>query len=240
MRPSSFFRSSLSARVRLAIVLLILGLARGPVNACNAPSRVVHWRFSAVRLLNCQSARIPLFDPRTPPPDHAALTQVLEAAGVMTSAAEAHGILTGTLCAPGPARAPWADLIFGRGPAPVKLLPLFEALYRHVADRLENPDFKFEPLLPGVDEELGPRVEALADWCRGFVLGLGVDPYRAVLSPELQEILGDLMKIAELSGEEAGDDEDSACAFEEVAEYVRVGAQLLFEEAHPAASEDRP
>jgi uncharacterized protein YgfB (UPF0149 family) len=89
-----------------------------------------------------------------------------------------------------------------------------------------------------VDEALALRVEALADWCRGFVLGLGVDPGRAAHSPEAQEILGDLMKIAELSGEEAGDDEDSARAFEEVAEYVRVGAQLLFEDAHPAA-EDR-
>jgi uncharacterized protein YgfB (UPF0149 family) len=137
-----------------------------------------------------------------------------------------------------------------------------------------------------VDAELGTRVEALADWCRGFVLGLGADPERAAaLSPddsrdgggtttgrweveqrmeqlpravsgdgrdaggratpgavagtsaEAQEILGDLMKIAELSGAEAGDDEDSARAFEEVAEYVRVGAQLLFEEAHPAAED---
>jgi uncharacterized protein YgfB (UPF0149 family) len=100
-------------------------------------------------------------------------------------------------------------------------------------------------------------VEALADWCRGFVLRLGADPERATaLSPddsrdgggravsgtsaEAQEILGDLMKIAELSGAEAGDDEDSTRAFEEIVEYVRVGAQLLFEEAHPAASEDRP
>lgn len=179
-----------------------------------------------------------MFDPRTPPPGHAALIQVLEAAGVMTSAAEAHGILTGTLCTSGPARPPWTDLIFGREPVPVELLPLLESLYRHTADRLENPDFEFEPLLPGVDEALALRMEALADWCRGFVLGLGVDPGRAAHSPEAQEILGDLMKIAELSGEEAGDDEDSARAFEEVAEYVRVGAQLLFEDAHPAA-EDR-
>jgi hypothetical protein len=158
----------------------------------------------------------------------------------MTSAAEVHGILTGTLCASVPARAPWTDLIFGRGPVPVELLPVLEALYQHTADQLENPDFEFEPLLPWVDEELGPRVEALADWCRGFVLGLGADPERATaLSPEAQEILGDLMKIADLSGAEAGDDEDSARAFEEIVEYVRVGAQLLFEDAHPAA-EDRP
>jgi uncharacterized protein YgfB (UPF0149 family) len=49
---------------------------------------------------------------------------------------------------------------------------------------------------------------------------------------EVTEIVGDLIEIgrASLDVEAAGDDENAEAAYAEVAEFVRVGVQIVFEE----------
>ena len=62
-------------------------------------------------------------------------THRLREAGITTGAAEAHGIITGVLCAPDGARVVWQTLILGRDAGgnretPAELSELLAAMYR--------------------------------------------------------------------------------------------------------------
>jgi uncharacterized protein YgfB (UPF0149 family) len=65
-------------------------------------------------------------------------------------------------------------------------------------------------------------------------LGQGGAGFEGALgeSDEVAEIVGDLIEIgkASLDVEAAGDDESAEAAYAEVAEFVRVGVQIVFEE----------
>ena len=91
------------------------------------------------------------------------------------------------------------------------------------------------PLLPDDESALAQRAEALALWCHGFLAGLVVggvdlagDP--SGLSAELNELVRDFAEIsrAGAEAEEAGESGDRSLT--ELIEYVRVGAQCIFEE----------
>lgn len=107
----------------------------------------------------------------------------------------------------------------------------FESYFSRVGKRLDDHDAAFVPLLPGDDQELGARVAALSQWCRGFIggLGLGGIGRGRQLSADSSEILRDFERIATTEfefGDSAAEDED---ALSELVEYVRVGVLLLRE-----------
>jgi len=108
---------------------------------------------------------------------------------------------------------------------------LLENLVRQSEQELADPELGFEPLLPADDRPLEERVDALGDWCRGFLGGFGLaGPEKfGKLSEEAQEILRDLNTIAgsEFEFGDSGDDED---ALIELHEFVRVAAMLLHAE----------
>ena len=87
-------------------------------------------------------------------------------------------------------------------------------------------------LLP--DDEVGVprRLQSLADWCRGFLLGL-LDGERVAIdefSPDAAEVARDMMSVSEV--EAGSEEEDSEWDLAEVEEYVRVGVQLIFEDLY--------
>lgn len=95
---------------------------------------------------------------------------------------------------------------------------------------LRSPDCDFAPLLPEDDAPLAERVAALADWCHGFLYGIGHSPPPgdALKSGDVAEYLDDLSDIARAepeSGSGAGSGERD---FMELHEFVRVGAQLAW------------
>jgi len=110
------------------------------------------------------------------------------------------------------------------GNARASMIELFEATRR----QLEDLDFSFEPLLPGDDTPLTERAEALGEWCQGFLLGIGYAGKDSAWPGESAEILGDLLEIGRLDPEASGDADESA--FTELAEYVRVGVQVVLAE----------
>lgn len=92
--------------------------------------------------------------------------------------------------------------------------------------QLDDPGFEFELLLPDDDAELATRTRALAEWCDGFVFGVGAGGHRAADLPEQSaEFLRDAMRIARADADEAGGETDEA-ALVELTEYVRVGVML--------------
>lgn len=168
-------------------------------------------------------------------PDYAELAQALNAADIELSAAEVHGMITGTVSVP-QARAPGA-LFFGRRPVTPtpeieNFLRLVAALQEDIRSRLAGVDFEFAPPLPGGGAELPEQVEALAAWSRGYLLGLTAAGVRdpGGLEDETREFLADALRIgeAEMDDDETVEQQEREIA--EIVEYLRAGVQLVYDE----------
>jgi uncharacterized protein YgfB (UPF0149 family) len=103
-------------------------------------------------------------------------------------------------------------------------------LYRDCRAQLEDPDLDFEPLLPASDAPVERRAEALVEWCRGFLGGVGLSGTpTALFSADANEVLADIGRIA-ASHFDYDDAEEDESALSEVLEFVRVGVLLLHTE----------
>jgi uncharacterized protein YgfB (UPF0149 family) len=100
--------------------------------------------------------------------------------------------------------------------------------------QLRDEEMGFELWLPDDEESLEERTIALAQWCSGFLAGLGSGGQLEALSEEAREAIGDLQQIsrAELSPPVEGetDDEEDESAYAEIVEYVRIVALTMREE----------
>ncbi|MEY4932502.1 MAG: hypothetical protein RLZZ403_822 [Pseudomonadota bacterium] len=177
---------------------------------------------------------------------HAEVARDLDAASAEMQAAEAHGCLCGALCAldeytfeqwlaeisPDVAR---ADAL-GLPGSPLRLL------FDSTGESLRSDAMEFSPLLPDDDESLVLRADALAQWAQGFLYGLATGDIgrNPALPGTVKEILGDFAEIsrATLSADAdsadavAGDEADEE-AYVELHEFMRAGAQLVYDELLP-------
>jgi hypothetical protein len=96
---------------------------------------------------------------------------------------------------------------------------------------MDEGELGFNPLLPDDEIALVERVAALAQWCDGFVGGLGLGGLddEHGLSETGREAVEDLGRIARTELTLDGDEADES-AFVEVLEFVRIGAILVYEE----------
>lgn len=147
------------------------------------------------------------------------------------STSEIHGLLVGYLAAGGSERSEWlvnAGLTAADGSAvPADIVDM---LYSASETGLRATDFSFTLLLPGDDAPLQARLDALIDWCRGFLGGFGLSGNAAAGladSADAQEVLRDFGDIASANVEPDDDGEQNENALAELQEYVRVGAILL-------------
>lgn len=155
------------------------------------------------------------------------------------SASDLHGSLVGFLCAGGKTTAEaWPSALeLDAGHAGELLDDTFALLYRHCREQLDDSELGFEPLLPGDDVALTERAEALVEWCRGFLGGVGLassTQSAGELSVDAREIVQDFSTIA-ASSFDYGDDEEDETALNEVLEFVRVGVLLLYSELAPVS-----
>ena len=153
-------------------------------------------------------------------------------------AAELHGSVVGYLCAGGGVSGGhWCQALTLDALADVikddpDTARLMQDFLRRAEAELRDPGLGFEPLLPDVERPLAERANALLDWCRGYLGGLGLAPAgrSAAWSAEAREILADFARIAASPplGSPGGPDEDEDEAdLMELLEYVRVGVLLL-------------
>lgn len=173
-------------------------------------------------------------------PDHATLDAALKRCGASWDAAQAHGLLAGRLATGGTAAGfEWLSQVLEgtseggalRAECERLLGELFQATYRQLAERLSG----FEPMLPDDAENPAERTAALARWCEGFLNGLvcrdHADALKARLAEEpLAEIIRDLLQLTRAAVEDDADVESDEIAYVEIVEYLRVVAQLAFEE----------
>lgn len=166
------------------------------------------------------------------PLTHAELATTLKTLRLGVGASDLHGSLTGYLCAGGSAGAEEWPAALEIEPEPATPLndEALRRLYRECQAQLEDPDLGFEPLLPGADAPVEHRAEALVEWCRGFLGGVGLSgPAARALSADANEVLSDIGRIAasRFDYDDENEDETALC---EVLEFVRVGVLLLHAE----------
>ncbi|MEP6882056.1 MAG: UPF0149 family protein [Dokdonella sp.] len=174
------------------------------------------------------------------PISHQVLSDTLARLRAGINASDLHGSLIGYFCAGGKASADsWTDaLALDLAEAGDAEDALFAMFYQQCREQLDDADFGFTPMLPNDEAELSVRADALVDWCRGFLGGVGLagdGSPRGELSDDAREIVQDFGVIAATHFDYAGSEEDEI-ALAEVIEFVRVGVLLLYSEFAPAPS----
>lgn len=165
-------------------------------------------------------------------PDYREINDALGEVQARVDAAESHGILCGMLSAGNHiADRDWLTQVVPEEARGMEGGGALLALYNATVWQLDDPQFSFTMLLPDEDAHLGDRTQALAHWCSGFLYGLGLGGVTesTQLPGEAAEVLGDLAKIASVDYELEQPGEKEERAYEEVVEYVRVAALLVFE-----------
>lgn len=168
------------------------------------------------------------------------LDDVLRRCGANWDAAQTHGLLTGRLAVAGvPAGPDWLQQVLDgtdeanalRAESQEMLDSLYQGTFWQLSERLSE----FMPLLPGDEVDAGARTTALAHWCEGFLHGLVSSEHAKALKDKLaaeplSDIIRDMLQITRAAVDEESDDETNEAAYAEIVEYVRVAAQLTYEE----------
>jgi len=108
---------------------------------------------------------------------------------------------------------------------------LYQSTFWQLSERLSE----FAPLLPNDDDDVGTRTAALAHWCEGFLHGLvsakhGDGLKERLAAEPLSDIIKDMLQITRAGLDEESDQEENESAYVELVEYLRVAAQLCYEE----------
>lgn len=172
--------------------------------------------------------------------DHDVLDEVLKQCGSNWDAAQTHGLLTGRLAISGVSAGPdwFLQVLDGsdeQGAARPECEALLDTLYQSTFWQLSERLSEFQPLLPTDDSDAQERTLALAHWCEGFLHGLVSakhgDALRDRLAAEpLSDIIRDMLQITRAEPDDAADPETNEKAYVELVEYLRVAAQLVYEE----------
>jgi yecA family protein len=171
---------------------------------------------------------------------HEELDAALSGCGATWDAAQVHGLLSGYIAIAGSKGGfDWLTQVLegadtvgpSRGECEAMLSSLFAATYRQLSERQS----RFEPLLPDDEESTAVRAAALGHWCEGFLHGLVSsthgDRLKECLSADpLADIIKDMLQITRAMAEDEGDSEADEQAYAELVEYLRVAAQLTYEE----------
>ena len=162
--------------------------------------------------------------------------QVLAGARAVTDAPEAHGTLTGALCAAmNYGLDDWLGELFAEGHYEPDAAEALQPIYDSTRQSLISDQFEFLVLLPDDDEPLEMRTAALGQWCQGFLYGLGTSSIRNAddLPEQIAEVVRDLTAITQVGVDSSESEEANEQAYAELVEFVRVGVQLLFVELAP-------
>lgn len=155
-------------------------------------------------------------------------------------AAEYHGILCGMLCYRDDAPEDLGLVETGRS-IDVHGTGLRE-LRQASLEQLQKAHVEFVLMLPDDDEVLQQRVEALAQWCSGFLYGLATSDAldMTTLSEDAAEIVRDFTELSQAGFDTGAPSETDEQDYAELVEYVRVGAQLLFLECRQGQMQASP
>lgn len=136
---------------------------------------------------------------------------------------ELHGLMMGVICVTqAPNAEQWRQIL-----ALLKVPSLDDDAIQFLSEEAEDAshalmdaELDYIPILPDDEQPLHQRVQALADWCAGVVLGFGLAAQK--LTDEEVEQIEILQDVAAVEFAESDDDEDGEQAYEELYELVRL------------------
>lgn len=171
------------------------------------------------------------------------------------SVSELHGVISATVCLHKSQAYKYLDwdLITGLAHDDSKTLSsssisennqlknLCEDICEATYDSINSNLFEFDILLPNSDIDVDLRVEELAAWSRGFSYAMikalalkNKSPNASYSDLGLSEIgveaLKDINDVSQVETEELGDIDEAEDAYAEIAEYLRIATQTIYDE----------
>lgn len=172
--------------------------------------------------------------------DHNELDAALRRCGSTWNAGQTHGLLCSRLALGGSEGASrWIrQVLADTDPDSAQCQEceaMLEALCTMTWQQLAERQSEFMLLLPDDDDSARVRTEAMSQWCEGFLHGLvsethGDELKKRLASEPLSDIIKDLVEISRATTGDEDDEEDNESALAEIVEYLRVAAQLTYEE----------
>ncbi|WP_288411452.1 UPF0149 family protein [uncultured Acinetobacter sp.] len=141
----------------------------------------------------------------------------------ISSPSELHGLLTGIVCVTeAPTRDEWLQILATLNLPTLndQALSVLSDEAEDVAHALAEDELDYLPMLPDSEHLLQERVQALADWCAGVVLGFGLASGH-IRSDEV-ELIEHLQDVAAVEFDESDNDEEGEMGYEELYEFVRL------------------
>ncbi len=162
------------------------------------------------------------------------INAIFAAADGDLSAAESHGIATGILCVNGNTESgSWLQEIQqDSGEFSADDLVILENLFEDTRNLLISDEFTFQPLLPDELAPLGEQIDALRDWCQGFLYGIGTASPTTHWPNEIHEIVKDITEFTKLQSN--AENEDAENDLMELTEYLRAAVIFLHTELNSA------
>lgn len=175
-----------------------------------------------------------------PIPEFDQLADLYWELGVMQSPSQLQGYLVGRLSSGDDLEVdPWVaqastyiDAVQAPGEAGIALL---SSLFAATSLGLVSDDMKFQLLLPDDEVEINLRVDALGQWCQGFMAGFAEGGKRVQkqrgqqqYTQDVSEAISDIAAISQISLTEEDVAEHSEQQFFELAEYLRLAAVTIY------------
>lgn len=167
--------------------------------------------------------------------------------GSELSPSEVHGTLCGVLCAKNDIKLhEWLSLtllsdaetatpeVAARGLLLAAINDSFKGFFALTLTELSDNNLKFYPLLPEDDSKIH-RLEAIAEWAQGFLMGLSLAGIKSFsdYSEEVTEFIEAMASISTAGDYDLADDESDEEAIFEFTEFIRMGVLFLNEEINP-------
>lgn len=172
--------------------------------------------------------------------DHNELDAALRRCGSTWNAGQTHGLLCSRLALGGSEGASrWVEQVLAdtdpESDSRSECEAMLDALCTVTWQQLAERQSEFMLLLPNDDDPTRVRAEAMAQWCEGFLHGLVSEAHgeglkKRLASEPLSDIIKDLVEISRATAADEEDEQGEESAFAELVEYLRVAAQLTYEE----------
>jgi len=165
--------------------------------------------------------------------DYERVEEVLADSECETSAAELQAILCGMLAAGlKPDDKAWLTLLIDIVNDGRELTSAAKELIRHLFNwthrQMNQQDSLAPTLLPDDSYPAIDQLQALAEWCQGFLLGFGLQMgNQTIHTPEIKESLTDLAEISQLQLE-AEENEETRMALFTLTEHIKVAVQVIY------------
>lgn len=168
--------------------------------------------------------------------DFESLDYLLIVASTPFSPSYLHGMLSGLLCVTEKEPAlSWKRFYQAIGclqDPQSAIYKSFEKLFICTAMELKDLESNLILILPNDEQPLAQRLEALADWCEGFIDGIKLtekDLQTLLQNATVKEVLSDFVEIKEVSSA-ALETDSNENNYMQLVEFVRVGALLIHAE----------